>query len=575
MRAQARFAALPVPVIAAVLQHLQRPAAPGAYAGDAGFSMSGALELLHVCSRWRAVLMGLLCSEYTMRISSSARGAQGEFGAWPLDLPQPDRTHFPLVRRLTIEVDYSAIFDGSAVRLIARAWGPREEFPSVGDLRLDIQHSHDDRSVLMHDYSANASRFVRRVREMAPGVQCVSIKYAAYASVLEMPTDHSLNALLSDVCRGSQHASFAVAYNDFPHVYRPAIAHPLARIDCGWDERYEQMLPLLHKSAAALLDLRIMCSGVSRDRLHRLFVWSEKYILYPNLQTLTIKGSANWERAEISPLPRVAFLPQLRRLHLGTVCPFTDDTLFRGNELTLESLFVTTDFGFINMAERYRLFAWGSHARLKHITAVPLKHYVMDRADVNEVKKAEAYDNHLAASTAQFVHRVSPLIRAADVRDAVAGAKLVCAVVQSTQMAALQSLSVTHTSLTLMDIVPLLEALPRLSVLRSMCGGIGGSHAGMSFSQLVDSMHRTHYPLSKVFRRWEITHSYTPPVDRDREASDLVACTLLVSVMCPSFWRPQISRMHSKRYNAIVQRVIAHNRGGRFANNMRRLLLPA
>ncbi|KAJ2709213.1 hypothetical protein H4R19_004366 [Coemansia spiralis] len=583
-----RFQSLPRRVISTVLWHLQHTGTSQLYTSNRLFSRQSALELLHTCSRWRSELLALLCSEFEITVPAHGSSPRGEYRRWPLDLPQPDSAFFPLVRSVSIDADYSSMFNGSAVHAIHAKWKHQLAFPRAADLRLTITHSHSGTDILMHDYDNYAQVFGRHIRDMVPAAHSVSVRYAAYTRVDKMPTDHSLNALLSSVFRGSRYSALAVAYNDFAHAYQPQVVHPLSRIDCCWDESYGQLLPLLHSSASTLVDLRLVCQGVARRALSQLFVDDRgRHVAYSSLQKLVFEDAASWgklylledpaawEKLFRPTLPNLAFVPRLRHLRLGMPYPFCDDILFRGNAATLETLWVTPTLPFLYMMEQYGVFSRCEYPRLKRITVAPYSHYVFDMTDTGERAEAANRGAELAAAAAQFVHRASPQVQVVDIRESAAGAKLVCAMAQSTQMAALRALHIRHTALTLTDIVTMLQALPRLAVLHCISGGIGDEYDGVPHAKLAAYMHSTYYPLSSVFRQWVIAPNATGPIASPRAIEEMAACTLLLSVMCPVFARAQVPKAHTSSYNNVIRRAIARNPADRFARNMRLLLLPA
>ncbi|KAJ2803445.1 hypothetical protein H4R21_002037 [Coemansia helicoidea] len=581
-----RFQSLPRRIIATVLWHLQRTGTSRVHTRNGLFSRRSALALLHTCRRWRSEVLALMCSEFEITVPAHGGTPQGEFRRWPLGLPQPDSACFSLVRSVSIDADYGSIFTGAAVRAMHAVW-KQPVFRRAADLRLTITHSHSGDDILMHDYDGHAQAFARSIRAMVPAVHSVSVRYAAYARVDEMPADRSLNALLAAVFRGSRYSALAIAYNEFAHAYQPQVAHALTRIQCCWDEGYHRVVPLLHASAGSLADLRLACHGVARRALSQLFVDAHgQYVGYTSLQRLAFEDAASWgplyqqedpaswERLFRPTLPNAVFVPRLRHLRLGMPYPFCDDILFRGNAATLETLWLTPTLPFLHMMEQYGVFARSAYPRLRRITLAPYSHYVSDRTDVGVCADAAGRDAELAAAAAQFVHRASPRVQAVDIREGAAGAKLVCAMVQSTQMAALRALHIPRTALTLTDIVTLLQALPRLAALHCVSGGVGDEFEGVSHAKLAAYMHHTYYPLSSAFRQWGIASDAKAPIDDPRAVADMAACTLLLSVMCPVFVRAQVPKSHANAYNSVIRRAIARNPADRFVRNMRRLLLP-
>ncbi|KAJ2501546.1 hypothetical protein GGH96_001867 [Coemansia sp. RSA 1972] len=536
--------ALPDRVVARTIYYLRQ-----------GQTARSLVHLLRVCRQWHHVLVQQMCAEYELYVDARAHA---EYTLWPAGLPQPTDQYFQMVTQLTITVDYNCIFNGQAVYAIFEKYSNQLIFPHAYHLILCVQHNTNDKDIQMHDYDSHAHVFAKYIKQMAPQAQKVTVKHSTFTEVREMPTDHSFDTLLNMVFRNTQYSAMLLNYNDFIYSYQPQISHSLSKLDCCWNENYKQMLPLIHTSAETLIELKLTCHGVSRDKLVQLFISQHNhYIIYYHLQKLVFAKSTNWEDIVRPGLGMCKFLPKLRHLYVGILYPFIDDLLFRGCSDTLEYLYITPDPLVLQMLDQYAVFSQGKFKQLRHIA----------------VAETTYRDSHMASAVAQFVHRASPA-RTVNIVDGKAGEKFLCAAVHSHHMTRLQVLYIKHSQLTLADITAVLNAMPQLSELYCMCAGLGDEYSSVSFMQLAEHMHQNFYPLNIAFGVWEIVHNYSMPIMGIEAAKDMALCTMLLSVVCPNFMRARIGVQHKRSYNSFIKKTVALNPLGKFAKKFKELLQP-
>ncbi|KAJ2012255.1 hypothetical protein GGI14_005884, partial [Coemansia sp. S680] len=92
------------------------------------------------------------------------------------------------------------------------------------------------------------------------------------------------------------------------------------------------------------------------------------YVSYPRLYKLKLCGSPGGNKPRPVSVGVVPF-PSLRHLCLFGHNPFDDDTLFRGNAATLETLDMQVDSKTVSMLRRLVVFTPVSHPRLKFVKA--------------------------------------------------------------------------------------------------------------------------------------------------------------------------------------------------------------
>ncbi|KAJ2068599.1 hypothetical protein GGI03_000293 [Coemansia sp. RSA 2337] len=99
------------------------------------------------------------------------------------------------------------------------------------------------------------------------------------------------------------------------------------------------------------------------------------YVCYPRLRVLKLEHYSDFERYGSSVLPSVVPFPTLRILSLTGRCPFGDDTIFRGNAATLESLVLKTNHDDIAKLVERGVFTSTSHPRLQCVKFLHTGYY--------------------------------------------------------------------------------------------------------------------------------------------------------------------------------------------------------
>ncbi|KAJ2440745.1 hypothetical protein GGI03_008532, partial [Coemansia sp. RSA 2337] len=135
---------------------------------------------------------------------------------------------------------------------------------------------------------------------------------------------------------------------DLPYFSRPPVVLPLARICSLVHIRYtvgeygSQTIELARQNAMTLqsFDLAYQRHPVDISRIIRDA--SGSYVSYPRLYKLKLRGSLGGNKPRPVSVGVVPF-PSLRHLCLFGHNPFDDDTLFRGNVATLETLDMQLD----------------------------------------------------------------------------------------------------------------------------------------------------------------------------------------------------------------------------------------
>lgn len=130
-----------------------------------------------------------------------------------------------------------------------------------------------------------------------------------------------------------------------------------------------QSIKLIHKCAGTLQQLHFKNYSSTSDSLTGLILNDDGYMVYLNTKSLYIALCKSDK--PIHQLPRfpescIPF-PQVRKLSMVGSYPFKDIVLFRGNQLTLQSLVLGLNSQLVDILVKYRVFSATSHQNLQQV----------------------------------------------------------------------------------------------------------------------------------------------------------------------------------------------------------------
>ncbi|KAJ2835800.1 hypothetical protein FBU31_001524, partial [Coemansia sp. 'formosensis'] len=227
-----------------------------------------------------------------------------------------------------------------------------------------------------------------------------------------------------------------------------------------------------------------------------------------------------WTGSEPLELPTFSGatpFPHLKCLLFKTDYPFGDDTPFRGNTGSLESLSLTLDHMSLSTLQRFKVFTPTSHPMLQcvdislsdnvqpaHLTTMAdLVRFSLSIGPGAPVRKIDDLENDEMAWP-----QILPLLGTYD---------------------SIQVLVLAKMCPTFWDTITLIRSLPLLSDLHTRMPNLREMPAGVNLTQLPTYV-ILHYPtMGKRFRFWNI-------VQYRREISnETVHCVLLLALICPNF----------------------------------------
>ncbi|KAJ2643722.1 hypothetical protein GGF44_001026 [Coemansia sp. RSA 1694] len=464
-----------------------------------------------------------------------------------------------LSKRLNIHVELGCIYSGMALKLLSRAPGKDCIFPAVRSIILlfsiNPDDTGDDIDALV--VQANTTAFVQRLFQLAPRFhECHT--YAHYHKELSESALGHFNSLVRQLLANVDHLGFSLGYKwvnmdmDFAGICN------LVHIDYSFDVYDWPCFQLVRQCAPTLQTLKLrplsrtMDSGLDLSGLIRDADGS--CVAFPCLQMLTfhIRNECDVLRRP-SFGPFVAF-PVLQHVNLGCDYPFGDNTLFRGNAATLESLKMRMDADAAMMLREHRVFTRASHPRLRSVA----------------IDGANGYVPNVFATYADFMQFVLSIGPRAPVRvlPPIAFEQDVPRALQLLgEHTSIQVLSMEGATLTVLDVVALIKSLPLLSDLLVGVPKLDSHLAGIPKSQLFETLIEGHAPMGRHLRRLVARFSQVP-------LEDLAEFAMLLASLCPNLDFIDVSNNLIAHFGRHMKNSAASQSFQKYEQLLQRLRLP-
>ncbi|KAJ2756068.1 hypothetical protein GGI19_001129 [Coemansia pectinata] len=400
-----------------------------------------------------------------------------------------------LVRELNIKLDIDSIVTGDTLRQLSRASYNEGIFPLVRTIHFEIfmlEPPEDEYVGYPDDTRAHANivDFVQHIRRMAPATNKIwtLIKYGQGGLTRHLK-NHSgdLMTQLYQIGSQVQHSSSEPSVFNMDQV---ASVRNLVHLDYYTEKNCEHLAQLVRQNAPSLQYLRIViCEPLDIAELIR--DESGAYVEYPCLHTMEHQVMA--DLPDLLPaFEGAAPFPSLRRLVFRTEYSYGDDTLFRGNAATLESLRlrVETKFMIDDMQGRSDI----ARALVQFVLGIA------PHASMREVEGHNYSDETFPLELSHFSDHIS-----------------------------IQVLSLPRTPVQLWDVVSLIGSLPLLSDLHTQLPTLGDMPTGTSSATLPAYVRSKYAPMGKRFRCWRLDCELLCVTEESAQ------CVLLLALICPNF----------------------------------------
>ncbi|KAJ2089982.1 hypothetical protein GGI16_006168 [Coemansia sp. S142-1] len=363
---------------------------------------------------------------------------------------------------------------------------------------------------------ANITAFVQRLHQMAPKACELRMLYQNPGDYVHNDT-RRMSSLITDLLQITGRFVYSLG-----HIKRPVrldfsgVCH-LVHIDYYQGLNDVQIVRLARQCAQTLQFLKVYISVGSVSEcsdISGLICDNDGgYVQYPCLRNLTIL-SRRWAPGS----PRSVFdnavpFPALQHLTIGTGNPFGDDTLFRGNAATLESLNIEFDWDTVTILRDRQVFTHNSHPKLQAVVAWG-----------NRCIGPGGFST--AADYMQFVLSIGPHASERKVNSFFSDRLHPRALALFSSYPSIQVLELQLTNFTLSDAVALIKSLPLLSVLKAGYPSLGPMPDGVTKAGLSEYFIKMYGLIGKNFRHWHF-------IQYGRATLDTVECVLQVALICP------------------------------------------
>ncbi|KAJ2832203.1 hypothetical protein GGI24_001315 [Coemansia furcata] len=454
-------------------------------------------------------------------------------------------------KELNIDVGLIDICNGSASKELACEPYIDCAFPLVRSIKL-LFIQPDGNEIASPDFKFNIYSFVHRIKEMTPSTRKIIISVKPRTISFHWYPTYQLDILMAQLSQLAVDIEYDIDRQSIiiDQQLSGLCSLSYSRFDSAYNA--EQVYQLAHRNASTLKYLNI--DGAAPIDIAGLFQSIDgSHIQYHCLHTLKLNGSSTFDVLRRPVFPGAVPFPNLRCLRFGSVCSFGDDTLFRGNAATLESLTIFLDPEAVKVFREYRVFTPVSHPRLRHIK-VRLK------------SDSEANIFSTDAEYMRFVLSIGPNVTVLDIIDSLDGPSLQSIVPVFHEHSSLQVLSMPFVSFRFWEVVSLVKALPLLSDLYTSTPAIEPRPIGVPKHKLPAYIVDKYASVGKRFRCWHI--SIVDP----QEWGKLVRCLLLLALVCPNFDYANIGIVWREVFMAHTKRMITTDGFRPYATRLRRLL---
>ncbi|KAJ2465624.1 hypothetical protein GGI03_002561, partial [Coemansia sp. RSA 2337] len=215
------------------------------------------------------------------------------------------------------------------------------------------------------DAESNISAFVKRVKQIATKLEKIGIIISPHDNGPPSPVQQ-LNDLVQQLCQQAVDIEYEVSRQPVILDQRLNGLRNLVYVSFDSTDGGEQIVQLVRRNASTLQSLDVLESTLTN--VNGLILNDDGgYMQYPCLHTLKFSGRRGPDVPRLLVFPGAVPFPNLRKLSIGLKCLFGDDTLFRGNAATLETLSLSPSPTSARVIREYRVFTPVSHPKLQYV----------------------------------------------------------------------------------------------------------------------------------------------------------------------------------------------------------------
>ncbi|KAJ2056731.1 hypothetical protein GGI17_006049 [Coemansia sp. S146] len=313
----------------------------------------------------------------------------------------------------------------------------------------------------------------------------------------------------------------------------------------------EQIIQLARRNALTLqlldidVDANMDTTGLIRNA-------DGSYVQYSCLHTFNLTGPQDLDESR-PPFPDALPFPSLRHLQIKYVYPFGDDTVFKGNAATLESLFLSPSPSITRVLQVYKIFTPVSHPRLQRV-----------KVQLDMDSEPSLFDSDV--DYMQFVLSIGPNAPVRDISGLSMGPRFQYIPLMLGEYTSIQVLNLGALHLNLWDVIALVKVLPLLSDLHTMLPVLGPQPDRYAEHELPAYVIANYAPTGKRFRCW----SFIFLIGGDLKSA--VRCVLLLALVCPNFDYAVVVEMKRELFMAHMSEMTITDEFRPHESRLRRLL---
>ncbi|KAJ2059274.1 hypothetical protein GGI17_004515 [Coemansia sp. S146] len=530
------------------------------------------MPLLWVCQNFRAVVLSNFAHTCTMGIRQYARYIRPMWFSPPQAIDQPDNSTFHLAKELIIELDMWSVCTDEGLEYLLRVAFKDYAFPLVRSVKFlfDEFQEGEDLSAIPPNASANAAAFVKRILQTAPKASEIEMVTGVLSDDSYDDLQRHLSDLLAQLFQLATRVRHFSEGSDIIVNWQMGLVRNLVHLSYEVDVDGVNFVQLARQCAPTLQRLAMESTqnvdiiGLIRDN-------NGDYMEYPQLLMLEHSLWMDSEPLQLPVFSGASPFPRLKYLSFKTHYPFGDDTPFRGNTGTLETLSFTLDHPTLATLDRHRVFTPTSHPMLRYVDTCIL--------DNDEPEHITTMTDLLS-----FALRIGPLAPMRKIDDLESDIPEWIGMLPLFGMFdSIQVLELPNTRLTLWDSITLVKSLPLLSDFHTSTPCLGEMPAGINLARLPAHVVINHTLIGtnspqpptfvatrgRRFRFWNIVEM------RREELVEAVHCVLLMALLCPNFdYAAPPSDIHQIFMDKLVE--IIHTDGyQQYSTRLQRLLFTS
>ncbi|KAJ2062424.1 hypothetical protein GGI17_002426 [Coemansia sp. S146] len=375
------------------------------------------------------------------------------------------------------------VYRGAALKVLSSESYINCTFPKVRSIKFKFL---DPSALEQQVYNAiasptiesNISAFVQRIKLIAPLANKITISVSPLNSYKPL----FLLSRLATLLRSPANSQWILTTNfRDSHGLRNPVYENFDSADSS-----EQIMQLARRNASTLQFLKIDVYAIV-DITGLIQNDDGSYVQYPYLHTFKISGKPGSDVPRQLVFPGAVPFPSLRQLDIGYLTPFGDETVFRGNTATLESLILMPNPLIVTIIREYKIFTPVSHSKLQYVNLGAMfdPELSLFNTDVDYMR---------------FVLSIGPNAPVRDISYPLTNLVLQYMLPVFGEYTCIQVLTLETLHLDLWDVIALAKTLPLLSDLHTPYPAVGTLPYGVAEPELLEYIIANYAPAGKRLR---------------------------------------------------------------------------